>query len=44
MIQADTHPRVMQKRMGHSSIRVTMDAYGSVLDEVDAATADGEEK
>ena len=41
MIQLRTHPRVIQKRLGHSSIRTTMDVYGSVLDEVDAEVVDG---
>jgi integrase len=44
MIQLRTHPRVMQKRLGHSSIRTTMDIYGSVLDEVDAEVVDGLKK
>jgi integrase len=35
MIQLRTHPRVIQQRMGHASIRTTMDVYGSVLPEVD---------
>ena len=35
MIEIGTHPRVIQKRLGHSSIRTTMDVYGSVLEDVD---------
>ncbi len=35
LIELNTHPRVIQKRMGHSSIRTTMDVYGSVLEAVD---------
>ncbi len=41
MIEIGTHPRVMQKRLGHSSIRTTMDVYGSVLEHVDAQVTDG---
>ena len=41
LIELGTHPRVIQKRMGHSSIRTTMDIYGSVLDHVDEEVTDG---
>ena len=41
MIEIGTHPRVMQKRLGHSSIRTTINVYGSVLEHVDAQVADG---
>lgn len=41
MIELGTHARVIQKRMGHSSIRTTMDVYGSVLEDVDAEVVDG---
>ena len=37
MIELGAHPRVIQQRMGHSSIRTTFDAYGSVLPSVDEA-------
>lgn len=30
MIAAGEHPKVIQERMGHSSIRITMDRYGHV--------------
>lgn len=41
MIAAGARPRVIQKRMGHSSIRTTFDVYGSVLEDVDAELVDG---
>ena len=41
MIELGTHPRVIQKRMGHASIRTTFDIYGSVLPEVDQELTDG---
>jgi integrase len=41
MIELGTHPRVMQQRLGHASIRTTMDVYGSVLPEVDAEVTRG---
>jgi integrase len=40
LIDAGAHPAVMQRRIGHSSIRVTLDVYGHVLPTTDqAATA-----
>ena len=41
MIELGTHPRVIQKRMGHASIRTTFDIYGSVLPEVDNEVTEG---
>ena len=41
MIQLGTHPRVIQKRLGHSSIRTTMDVYGSVPEDVDSEVIEG---
>ena len=37
MVELDTHPRVIQERLGHSSWATTMDTYGHIL----AATDDG---
>ena len=31
LLQAGTHPKVVQKRLGHSSIRVTLDTYSHVM-------------
>ena len=35
MIEAGAHIEVIKQRMGHSSIRVTSDVYGSLLPSVD---------
>lgn len=37
MIELGVHPKVIQQRMRHASIRTTMDVYGSVLPGVDEA-------
>ena len=31
LLQAGTHPRVVMERLGHSSIRVTLDTYSHVI-------------
>jgi integrase len=31
LLQAEVHPKVVQERLGHASIKVTMDIYSSVL-------------
>ena len=31
LLRAGVHPKIVQERLGHSSIRVTMDIYSSVL-------------
>lgn len=36
---AGVHPKVMQERLGHSSISVTMDTYSHVVGDADAAAA-----
>ena len=38
-IAAGAHPKAIQTRMGHSSIRVTLDRYGHLLPELDQAIA-----
>jgi hypothetical protein len=35
MIEAGAHIEAMKQRLGHSSIRVTSDVYGSLLPAVD---------
>jgi integrase len=37
MIEVGAHIEVIKQRLGHSSIRVTSDVYGSVLPHVDAS-------
>jgi integrase len=41
MIELGAHPRVIQQRAGHTSIRTTLDVYGSVLPAVDDAVTSG---
>ena len=41
MIELGAHPKVIQQRLGHASIRTTMDVYGKVLPEVDDGVTDG---
>ena len=40
LIGAGTHPAVIQCRIGHSSIRTTLDVYGHVLPDTDQAATD----
>jgi len=37
LIELGAHPRVIQQRLGHASIRTTLDVYGHVLPLVDSA-------
>jgi integrase len=39
LIAEGVHPKAIQMRLGHGSIRVTMDTYGHLLDGVDADAA-----
>ena len=39
-IKAGAHPKVIQQRLGHSSIAVTMDTYGHLFEGMDAGLAD----
>ena len=40
MIAAGEHPKTIQTRLGHSSIQVTMDRYGHLMEGLDDRTAD----
>jgi integrase len=40
LIAQNEHPKVMQNRLGHSSIRVTLDTYGHLFPGMDEAVAD----
>jgi integrase len=41
LIAQNVHPKVIQSRLGHSSIRVTLDTYGHLLPRLDEEVADG---
>jgi integrase len=40
LLLAGEHPKVVQERLGHSSIKVTMDTYSHVLPSMQRAAAD----
>lgn len=40
LIEQDVHVKVISTRLGHSSIRVTMDRYGHVMPGLDDQVAD----
>lgn len=40
LIEQGEHPRVIQARLGHSSIKTTLDTYGHLLEGLDQAAAD----
>ncbi len=40
LIAAGEHPKIIQSRLGHSSIQVTMDRYGHLMEGLDERTAD----
>jgi integrase len=40
LIAQGEHPKVIQTRLGHSSIQVTLDTYGHLFDGLDEAAAD----
>ena len=39
MLQAGIHPKIVQERLGHSSIQVTLDTYSHVMPGIQAAAA-----
>jgi integrase len=41
MIELGAHPRVIQQRLGHASVRTTLDVYGAVLPSVDENVSTG---
>ena len=41
MLQQHTHPKVVQERLGHSSIRITLDTYSHVAPGLQEAAAAG---
>lgn len=40
-VKAGAHPKAIQVRMGHASIAITLDRYGHLFPEIDAAVAEG---
>jgi integrase len=40
-ISVGAHPKVIQQRLGHASIKTTLDVYGHLLPNLDVALADG---
>jgi integrase len=40
LIAQGEHPKVIQERLGHASIKTTLDTYGHLFDGLDAAAAD----
>jgi integrase len=40
LIEANQHPKVIAKRLGHSSIQVTFDVYGGLLHGFDEGAAE----
>ncbi len=41
-VQAGTHPKLIQERMGYSSIALTMDVYGNIAGRMQLAQAQEE--
>jgi hypothetical protein len=40
LIAVNTHPKLLQSRLGHSSIKTTLDIYGHLYEPLDEAAAD----
>lgn len=40
LIAQGEHPKVIQARLGHASIKTTLDTYGHLFDGLDEAAAD----
>lgn len=40
LIAQGEHPKVIQNRLGHSSIKVTLDTYGHLFEGLDVAAAE----
>jgi integrase len=40
LIAQGDHPKVIQNRLGHSSIKVTLDTYGHLFEGLDEAAAE----
>jgi integrase len=40
LIASGQHPKVIQERLGHASIKTTLDTYGHLFEGMDRAAAD----
>jgi integrase len=40
LLQVGTHPKIVQERLGHASIKITMDTYSHVLPNIQQGAAD----
>lgn len=40
LIREGVHPKVIQIRLGHASIKTTLDTYGALFEGLDEAVAD----
>jgi len=40
LIAANTHPKLLQSRLGHTSIKTTLDIYGHLYEPLDEVAAD----
>jgi integrase len=40
LIAANTHPKLLQSRLGHTSIKTTLDIYGQLYEPLDEVAAD----
>ena len=40
LIAVNTHPKLVQSRLGHSSIKTTLDVYGHLYEPLDEVAAD----
>ena len=44
LIREGAHPKAIQLRFGHASIRTTLDTYGHLYEGIDEALAEGLDK
>ena len=40
LLQGNTHPKIVQERLGHASIQLTMDTYSHVMPTMQEGAAD----
>jgi integrase len=44
MLKQGVHPKIVQERLGHSSIQITLDTYSAVAPGLQQAAAEGFDK